>query len=235
MANAPPTRYVTLNGQPPNGGIPFDRRFYVEETSQPSNLPSPGPTGFSSVGADVRPTGADAGANPDLPPTPPLDADYASIATTHLNNDSSTNALAPFVPPSRRLEGPTSQGGTADPITLTHNGYTYLVPSRFINIQFLNEGDRPWGQADMRRLPVKNFRVPRSMKVYELIRELLAESHGTTRRRANAIREILPRGDRFEGVLVFEEQGPYSHRTLDELGWDQRHGYNDPVILALVF
>ena len=160
----PPQRFHTIDGLPPNGGVPFNRTFVTPPAASPQAVTRPqtmcqhsSPQRFYT--ANGRPPDEDGPLNQSS--TESLLA--ALLGRLQLRQQLPTRAAVRTQP-----QAPT------DPLGILQKDVLYLFPEKHTNIRFLYNGQRP---CDHRGLWTSRFdyqcvKLPINMTVGEMVRRI---------------------------------------------------------------
>ena len=224
------TRYFTLSGNVPNGGVPPGRMMASLALVPPGPYPShhpftPGPfsgghappppyhspqnNGKILQRADMsQPLSFDTATPPPGPPAPAPAAPPSNGAS--------------YEPPGQYLDGRMLRG----------DGWSYLTPTEHTTIHFVNDGTRPCDTPDgyyRYRFDFTTHKVPTTMTVCELIQRLGAPAGDQ-----NGITEMVALPDyRFLAAETITQGSEDANKTLREMGWTQRRSEAAPIWIVV--
>lgn len=201
-------RYVTRNGQPPNGGVPPGRLL----ASFTFGLPAPNPGNHALPPPYVAP-------NPPFIPTvhpePPQPVAPAAPVTW-------TSPVRDWNPPGQYVDGCIMQG----------NGWTMIMPREITRFYFLWDGTRP---CDSHRgyyskpFNVVEHRAISAMTVWDLMDGL-----GMPFQDHYGIQEMENLGEnRYASGLTVTRGSQHASKTLAEVGWSARRSEHRPIWLLV--
>ncbi|KAF6218679.1 hypothetical protein HO133_006030 [Letharia lupina] len=229
------TRYFTLSGNVPNGGVPPGRT--LASLANPPSGPDPahhpfrnghgppppysGPPDNAHSPQRARPPrtlsphpgtggGGPAPYHPTLHPGPPPPAPRAPAPPA-----------PPYEPPGQYLDGHPLHGG---------DGWSYLAPGEHTTIHFVGDGTRPCDHPRPRPFAFTRHKVPSRTSVRDLIRALGAPPGDGV-----GVTEMLELGDgRFAAGLTVTQGGADAGRSLGEVGWTQGRSEGKPIWIVVM-
>ena len=239
------TRYVTVNGNVPNGGIPPGRMFFSVGAGPPlepnlgryAHIPPPAPSAPQNDGKMSQPTysprilihGIVTGRGFGVPthwPTmylgfPPLPP--PAPRTPHRAASSPPDPTPPkYQKPGNYIGGNILPG----------KEWTLITPSELTTIFFVNDGTRPCDAPNghfPHRFNFTKHKAPTVMTVKDLMKGLgmpEGENFGVT--------EMEELGDnRFTAGMTIRQGSEWAEKTLRELGWSQRKSEAAPIWLLV--
>lgn len=245
VAMAPVRRhYLTLNGQPPNGGFPpgWIPPAAVQPVAPPQPVaPLPSPYVHPPY---VPPTYGP----PCIPPRPDYGYGFGSflpgpaLVAPRPDTVCLSSGYLPFWAMEPGLPGPPApppppppgfpRGTYIDGATVRfESNMNYLFPEQHTVIHFFLDGFKPWEHQGMTHTWAA-FKVSTMMTVNELIRQLRCKENNEE---LDCISECIEVGD---GVWLrgssFKLGEDNSNQTLEALGWNEARGtVSKPVWLAL--
>lgn len=240
------TRYVTLSGNVPNGGIPpgrmaasiaglpfgpnpghhvFNPEPFGGGYGPPPPYYAPQNNGkFPQRADDPRMLSFDTGPYyPTLhpggpPPGPPVAVPTAAPATPA----APASKGSPYEPPGQYIDGTMLRG----------DGWSYITPSEHTTIYFVGDGTRPCDAPNgyyPRQFGFSKHKVPSMMTVKDLIKGLGAPAGDQ-----NGVTEMEELGDnRFTVGLTITQGSDNAKKTLAEVGWSQRRSEDAPIWLVV--
>ena len=216
-------RYVTLNGQPPNGGVPPGRMFASIVVQAPAINPGHyGPP--PPYPAQYQP------AIPTVHPQPPYPAQYQPAIPTVYPQP--PHPVAPAAPVARAspVQEWDPPGSYVDGCKMQGNGFTMIISREITRFLFLWDGIRPcdyhrgFYPGYFNRMELK---AESSMTVGEFI-DGLGMPHGDQ----YAIQELEELGDqRWTSGLTITRGSDHARKTLAEVGWSARRSRDRPIWL----
>ncbi|KAK4691791.1 hypothetical protein P7C71_g5286, partial [Lecanoromycetidae sp. Uapishka_2] len=255
-----PTRYKTLNGQPPNGGVPPSRMFAavagppIVHDALPPNAGMP-PSGHSTW----SPPPAYAASPPTYAPAPPPHSSSSEYPPSLLRTffakfviaswSLSVNQYGPpraavpppapspthhHPPPTTTNSAPFEPPGQLVSGQMLHGpGWTYLAPAEHTTIMFVGNGARPCdhpGGYYPWKFPFTKHKVPSNMTLKELIKQLGCPQGPGT----FGVTEMIQLGDgHWAAGSTFTQGGDERDKTLAEVGWTARRDDDYPVWLVV--
>lgn len=204
-------RYITVNGEPPNGEFAPGHPTAPGAASGPGYPPPPPPyTRAPSYNRAVpvpRPS-----VTP--PPSPPAGDD-------HDPND-------PYYPPGARFNGVGIR---------FRSGAGYIFPELNCLIHVIDKGGKPWRRPGV-QFKYKAFWVSIRIKIDELIRQLGVRqgARAEAPNRDFGIVEVHERGDgRWRRGTEYRLGAERTAQTLEDAGWTEHRGQPDtPIWLAML-
>ncbi|CAD6564718.1 MAG: hypothetical protein ASARMPREDX12_002394 [Alectoria sarmentosa] len=220
------TRYFTLNGNVPNGGVPPGRMFAsvagLPFGPNPGHQPfSPGPFG-GGYGPPPPYHGPQENRNgggyppyhPTLHPGTPPPAPRAPSAPASYGSG--------YEPPGQYIDGHMLHG----------DGWSYITPSEHTTMHFVGDGTRPCDAPNgyyPRHFNFSKHKVPTMMTVKDLIKRL-----GAPAGEHNGITEMEELGDdRFTAGVTITQGSEDAKKTLAEMGWTQMKSEAGPIWIVV--
>ncbi|KAL1854153.1 hypothetical protein Plec18170_004917 [Paecilomyces lecythidis] len=261
---APPRRYITLDGQPPLGGLPpnvaaaMQQRArespppYTAAPTPPAAQPQPQrghPVVISIPEATVcyvpRPV---IGTIPGWQPWAPLATSIAASTPANSPNCSCHNAEPPKQPPAVSNNPPfppgaNIPGSTDNPLTLS-SGAGYIFPTNHTTIHLIEPNFLPFAHPPS---PFKwrVYKVPTTLSLSELIEKVCVVDCPAGKTAVKGVVECIELGDGcwLRGPEYWMGKGKGEadamkekvKKTVGSIGWDEKRGsVAKPVWLAVV-
>lgn len=214
--------YVTLNGQPPNGGVPPGTAFFGQVATP--DPPAPPPYQPLVVVAPAPPP-----ATLTIQPLPSL-AFFVPVAASASASPPPPPSPAP--PPAQPSETYEIPGIMMDGATFVQDGKAYIFTENNTIINFLHDGTRPFDGGQGSILKFAALKVPTLMTVADLIRRLGVPKDDNDR---FGIVECIEQGNGYWAKgITYILSADKSKKTLQEICWDESRGTtHKPVWIAI--
>jgi hypothetical protein len=232
MSSPPRIHYLTMSGDPPNGGVPPGVYFSAQP---PPGFVAPRPDmPWASSAVDTHSMGAPPPyqAVPDPHPSFPVCygpairrpvtvgsfPDAYPLPCLNLPPTPSSAAATYFVPPGSSLNG----------VTPDLDGFAYIFPpdDAHTTINFAEPPARPCDNANSHELiNWSRHKVPTTLTVSQLIEQLggIGDADGVT--------EIYEQGDgKWAKGMTYTKNGEHEDKMLKEIGWTKRRGDEAPPV-----
>lgn len=239
---AEPTRYRTLNGLPPTGGVPPNRMFVeTPMPPPPQHIPDPGPPNRGNppplyaaygskfpnmptfLGTNPIPDPAGMVYYPDYQPYTvpyPVPAPYPVAAVPAVCPVLMGLAPPPAPAPAHYPYEPPGQW--VDGHQMTAGEWSFIGPKETITINFLGDGSRPcdYPGGFKQHFDYSVHKVPCNMHVRELMTQLEMPEQGD----CGLTEMIEVGGNIWQAGDTFTNHGVAYDRTLGQFGWTSAKG-----------
>ncbi|KAJ9291631.1 hypothetical protein DTO021C3_988 [Paecilomyces variotii] len=260
---APPRRYITLDGQPPLGGLPPNVAAAMQHRARESPPPytaapapsatQPPPQHGHPVAINIIPEATVCyvprpiiGANPSWQPWTPLvitrtppNAPSCSCHDTNPAKQPPAASNNPPFPPGSNMPGTTD----SHPVTLS-SGAGYIFPTNHTTIHLIEPNFLPCAHPP-RQFKWRVYKVPTTLSLSELIEKVCVVDCPEGKTAVKGIVECIELGDGcwLRGPEFWMGKGKGEEdamkgkvkKTLASIGWDEKRGsVAKPVWLAVV-
>ncbi|KAF6241122.1 hypothetical protein HO173_000916 [Letharia columbiana] len=214
------TRYFTLSGNVPNGGVPPGRT--LASLANPPSGPDPAHHPFrNGYGPPPPYSGPQDNAHPPRTLSPHPGTRRGPPPYHPTLHPGPPPPAPPYEPPGQYLDGHLLHGA----------GWSYLLPpGEHTTIHFVGDGTRPCDDPRPRPFAFTRHKIPSRTRVRDLIRALGApEGDGV------GVTQMLELGDgRFVAGLSVTRGGADAGRELGEVGWRQGRGGGEPIWIVVL-